>query len=73
MQPEENMSLAEIENLGILIDRLDNLAHALKLPVADKMHVQQLRLALPILVKDFKAAYVKELGENPWEGEPDAH
>ena len=62
------MSVAEIEDLGTLIDRLDNLAGALKLPLKDSMHVEQLRIELPVLVKDFKAAYVKELGEDPWEG-----
>lgn len=64
---EKTMAVAEIEDLGTLIDRLDNLAHALKMPLSDTMHVGQLRLALPALVKDFKAAYVKELHENPWE------
>jgi hypothetical protein len=65
------MSVAEIEDLGVLIDRLDNLAHVLQMRVSDSMHVSQMRLALPNLVKDFKAAYVKEIGENPWEGERD--
>jgi hypothetical protein len=31
------------------------------------MHLERLRVALPNLVKDFKAAYVKEIGENPWD------
>ncbi len=66
------MSVVEIVDLGTLIDRLDNLAHALKMRLPSDMHVEQMRIALPALVKDFKAAYVKELGENPWEGEPDA-
>lgn len=65
------MTIAEIEDLGTLIDRLDNLAHALKLPLSLAMHVEQMRIALPNLVKDFKAAYAKELGENPWETHPE--
>jgi len=65
------MSTAEIEDLGTLIDRLDNLAHALKMALPASMHVEQMRLALPNLVKDFKAAYVHEMGENPWDGQPD--
>ena len=64
------MSIEDIEDLGTLIDRLDNLAHALNLPLRAEMHVEQMRLALPNLVKDFKAAYVHEMGEDPWEGEP---
>ena len=65
------MSVVDLDNLGVLIDRLDNLAHALKMPLADKMHVDILRRSLPQLVKDFKAAYVNELHENPWETHPD--
>jgi hypothetical protein len=65
------MSLADTENLGTLIDRLDNLAHALQLPLKDSMHVGQLRVELPNLVKDFKAAYVNEIGDNPWEDGPE--
>lgn len=61
---------SESDDFGALIDRLDNLAHALKLPLKDSMHVTQLRIELPNLVKDFKAAYVNEMGENPWEGGP---
>lgn len=61
------MTIAEIEDLGTLIDRLDNLAHALQMGLPDSMHVGQLRVALPNLVKDFKAAYAEEFGENPWE------
>lgn len=64
------MCVAEIEDLGTLIDRLDNLAHALQMPLQDSMHVSILRESLPKLVKDFKAAYANELHENPWEGEP---
>lgn len=61
---------AEIENLGTLIDRLDNLAHALQLPLEDEFHVRVLRDSLPKLVANFKAAYAKELHENPWEDQP---
>jgi hypothetical protein len=64
------MTLVDLDNLGVLIDRLDNLAHALKMPLRPEMHVSVLRDSLPQLVKQFKAAYAKELGENPWEGEP---
>jgi hypothetical protein len=62
---------APAEDLGVLIDRLDNLAHALKMPLADKMHIDIPRDSLPKLVKDFKAAYVDAFGENPWEGQPE--
>ena len=59
--------MADTEDLGTLIDRLDNLAHALNLPLRAEMHVTALRESLPELVTEFKAAYVHEMGENPWE------
>jgi hypothetical protein len=65
------MTLVKLENLGVLIDRLDNLAHALKMPLRPEMHVEVLRDSLPKLVNSFKAAYVAELHENPWEFHPD--
>lgn len=64
------MNTLDIEDLGTLIDRLDNLAHALNMPLSDKMHVDILRDSLPKLVKDFKSAYANELHNNPWEGQP---
>jgi hypothetical protein len=65
------MAIVDLEDLGVLIDRLDNLAHALKMPLRPEMHVSVLRDSLPKLVKQFKAAYAKELGENPWESHPE--
>lgn len=61
------MSIEEIADLGTLIDVLENLSGALKLPLRPEMHVEQLRIALPALVKDMKAAFVHEFGTNPWE------
>ena len=64
------MTMIELEDLGTLIDRLDNLAHALRMPLPDKMHVDILRDSLPKLVTSFKAAYAHELGNDPWETHP---
>ena len=55
------------ENLGLAIDRVDNLAHALQMPLPDKMHVEQLRSTLPEVVAELKAGFVEATGENPWE------
>jgi hypothetical protein len=70
---EESMTdeRAAPQELGELIDRLDNISHALKMSLPNDMHVNILRASLPKLVKEFKAAYAIELGENPWEGEPE--
>lgn len=61
---------SNVELLGLAIERLDNIAHAIQLPIAPAMHVQQMQLLLPDVVKQLKEAFVKVTGENPWEGEP---
>jgi hypothetical protein len=55
------------EKLGLAIDRVDNLAHALQLKLPAQMHVEQLSEALPDVVKELKAAFVEATGQNPWE------
>jgi hypothetical protein len=54
------------ERLGLLIDKVDNLAHALQLPLPASMHVEQLRTALPEAVKELKESFIDITGENPW-------
>lgn len=56
----------KFEALGVLIDEIDNLAHALKLPLPAEMHVEQIRIALPAKVKKIKEIYVEITDENPW-------
>jgi hypothetical protein len=55
------------DQFGEQIDRLDNLASALTLPLRAEMHVTQLKSALPEVVAALKEAYVFEFGDNPWE------
>jgi alpha-D-ribose 1-methylphosphonate 5-triphosphate synthase subunit PhnI len=55
------------EQLGLAIDRVDNLAHALLLQMRPELHVQALRESLPEVVKELQQAYVGLTGENPWE------
>ena len=57
----------KFETLGQLIDSLDNLAHALKIPMPPQMHVEQLSVALPEKVKQLKEVFVEITGENPWD------
>lgn len=54
------------EELGQLIDSLDNLSHALLIPMPDKLHVESLRSSLPEKVKELKDVFVKIFNENPW-------
>jgi hypothetical protein len=55
------------EQLGQLIDKIENLSCALSLPLPDSMHVEQLRKALPKSVQELKDVFTKITGENPWE------
>jgi hypothetical protein len=57
----------QFEKLGQLIDSLDNLAHALKLPLPPAMHVQSLSNILPEKVSEFKKVFTEITGNNPWE------
>ena len=57
--------------IGQDIETLDNLAHALLLPMPAEFHVRQLKGALPDLVKRFKKHYADAFGWNPWEGHPE--
>ena len=57
----------EMEELGQAIDRVDFLAHGLQIPMPDSVHVSQLKVILPDVVAELKAAFVKVTGKNPWE------
>ena len=58
------------DQLGRTIDTLDNMAHALKMPLPDKMHVDLFRIQLPEIVAKLKKNYAAVTGENPWQHEP---
>lgn len=55
------------ENLGRAIDTVDNLAHALLLPMSPEFHVKALKETLPEAVAALKAGFVEATGHNPWE------
>lgn len=55
------------ERLGKLIDRLDSLAHALKMPLPAEMHVEGLKKPLPEIVAELKESFVEITGDNPWQ------
>lgn len=54
------------EEMGQLIDRLDNFTHALAVPFPPAMHVDTLKIILPDLVSEMKAAFVKLTNQDPW-------
>ena len=55
------------EKLGMLIDEIDNLAHALNLPMSAEFHMEQFKKILPENVEKFKKVYEEITGENPWD------
>lgn len=56
----------EMDELGQAIDRVDNLSHALMLPMPASFHVEQIKSILPEVIAELKDAFVKVTGENPW-------
>jgi hypothetical protein len=57
----------KFETLGQLIDSIDNLAHALTIPMPAQFHVDSLKSLLPEKVAELKKVYIEITGENPWE------
>jgi len=55
------------DQLGMAIDRVDNLIGSLELPIPPSMHVEQLKKILPEVVAELKDGFVGVTGENPWE------
>lgn len=56
----------QLEKLGKLVDRIDNLVHARKLPISDGLHLRALGEALPDLHSELKTLYVDIAGDDPW-------
>jgi hypothetical protein len=54
------------EVLGKAIDEVDNLAHALELPMPADFHVKALKESLPDAIAELKRGFVAVTGENPW-------
>lgn len=57
----------DMEMIGKLADKADNLIGASKLPLPLKVHLDQLVLGLEEISKELKKIYAKQTGENPWE------
>lgn len=59
-----------MEEIAEQIDKLENLAAALQMPMPDRIHVQAFRAALPEIITELKAGYLAAGGENHWEFHP---
>ena len=69
-QRQTTISEEQLEPIGELADRIDNLAAALNLPMPDSFHVKQLKSELPKVANELKRFYRSISGENPWDGGP---
>jgi hypothetical protein len=65
-QPSEE----ELEQLGQLVDRLDNLRAGLNLPMPPTFHVSQMKPILEEVSAELKTIVIGLAGTNPWEGDP---
>jgi hypothetical protein len=65
-ESETVVSEEQLEKLGKLVDRIDNLVHARKLQVSDGIHLRALGEALPDLHSELKTLYVEIAGDDPW-------
>lgn len=52
----EALRAALVEAVGTAADTLDNLIHAMAMPLPDELHMKALRLALPDLLEEMRAA-----------------
>jgi hypothetical protein len=60
-------NLITIETLGEQVDRIENLAAGLNMPLDPSFHIQQLKGILPQISEVIKQYYINTTGENPWE------
>ena len=61
------MKAENAEKLAAIVERLDNLKHALMMPLPDNIHVMGVKPAIPEMHQELKDLYIDEVGENPWE------
>ncbi|MGN7786792.1 hypothetical protein ACTJIJ_19825 [Niabella sp. 22666] len=57
------------EEFGRTIDRIDNLAAGLNMPLPPQMHIDQLKKILPDISADLKKVFTEIFEENPWTDE----
>jgi hypothetical protein len=61
------MNPEQLEEIGQLIDRLDNLCSAMELPMPAELHLKALKESLPNVRDDLQLIYIDAGGENHWE------
>lgn len=63
---ERVVTEVQLDKLGRLVDRIDNLVHAGAIPMPDKLRATALAEALPNVHSELKTLYVEIAGEDPW-------
>lgn len=56
----------QLEKLGALVGRVDNVIHAGVIPIPDRLRLRALSEFLPDLHAELKALYVEIAGDDPW-------
>ena len=55
-----------LEEVANIVDTLDNLDSAMKLPLQDAHHVNGMKSAIPIVIGRLKQAYFEMGGKDVW-------
>ena len=61
---QKNISEEDLNKIAEVSDSLDNLVHAMEIPMPDKFHLDALKSALPEKVKELREINISS--ENPW-------
>jgi hypothetical protein len=54
------------DEMGRLIDRLENLCGAMVIPMPDKFHLDNIKVSLPEIVEKMKVHFEDIVGEKIW-------
>lgn len=60
------MQNENLEKIGLVVDRIDNLLAGYVLPLGDKFHLEQTKPVLTEISLNIKRALLKETGEDTW-------
>lgn len=60
------MSNEELEQIGLLSDKADNLSHAAELPLPPEIHLKCLSGGMADIRDALRKLYIESSGVNPW-------
>lgn len=64
---QKNISEENLNKIAEISDSIDNLVHAMNIPMPDEFHLKALKSSLPEKVKELQQVYIDIASENPWE------